>query len=209
MKKKEGLSLGNRFLKRGFDLILSMIGLLLIWWVIFLAFIIATVDTKKSGFFLQERIGLNGKGFRTIKLRTMREIEGISTSITQAGDRRITPVGAFFRKTKLDELPQLINVFLGHMSFVGPRPDVPGYADRLTDRDRAILAVRPGITGPATLKYRYEEEILAKVENPDKYNDEVIYPDKVRINREYVSNYSFTGDVYYIIRTIRTIANWR
>jgi lipopolysaccharide/colanic/teichoic acid biosynthesis glycosyltransferase len=102
----------------------------------------------------------------------------------------------------LDELPQLLNILLGHMSFVGPRPDVPGYADRLEGEDRVILTVRPGLTGPATLKYRNEEDLLARSDDPAKYNDEVIYPDKVRINRAYVLDYSFAKDMRYLLQTL-------
>lgn len=119
-----------------------------------------------------------------------------------AGESRITPFGAKLRKYKLDELPELWNVFIGDMSFVGPRPDVPGYADKLEGEDRLILKLRPGITGPASLKYRNEEEILAKVDDPQKYNDEVIYPDKVKINLDYYYNNSLIGDVKLIIQTI-------
>ena len=124
------------------------------------------------------------------------------TTITASGDPRITRVGGLLRKSKLDELPQLFNILLGHMSFVGPRPDVPGYADRLEGEDRVILTVRPGITGPATLKYRNEEDLLASCDDPEKYNDQVIYPDKVRINRMYVLEYSFSKDVGYLLQTL-------
>lgn len=132
----------------------------------------------------------------------MRNVPSINTTVTALNDPRITPLGHFLRKTKIDELPQLINVFLGHMSFVGPRPDVAGFADKLTGEDRIILWVRPGITGPATLKYRKEEEFLAGQDDPERYNDEVIFPDKVRLNREYVANYSFWKDIKYIYQTI-------
>ena len=111
-------------------------------------------------------------------------------------------MGRFFRKTKIDELPQLWNVLLGHMSFVGPRPDVPGYADKLTGVERAVLSLRPGITGPATLKYRDEEEILATQDDPEQYNREVIYPDKVQINLQYIREWSFLGDLRYILATV-------
>ena len=127
---------------------------------------------------------------------------GNDTTITSSNDVRITKSGAFFRKTKIDELPQLWNVLIGQMSFVGPRPDVPGYADRLQGKDRRVLSVRPGITGPAQLAYRDEEDILADQNDPVKYNDEVIWPDKVKINLDYVKNYSFFKDLYYIWKTI-------
>jgi len=125
-----------------------------------------------------------------------------TSTITTAQDARITRLGAFFRRTKLDELPQLWNVLKGEMSFVGPRPDVPSYVDYLQGEDRMILSVRPGITGPATLKYRNEEELLAQQTDPETYNREVIFPDKVRLNRQYVENYSFWADLAYIWQTI-------
>lgn len=192
----------DRFLKRSFDILASGCGLILTGWIIILAYVTATIDTRKSGFFTQERIGRYGKSFKVIKIRTMRDIPTIHTTVTTWDDPRITSLGRLFRKMKVDELPQLINIFLGQMSFVGPRPDVAGFADRLSGDDRVILSVRPGITGPATLKYRKEEETLAGQENPEKYNDEVIFPDKVRLNREYVENYSFLKDIKYIFQTI-------
>lgn len=188
--------------KRSFDFILSAVGLVLSGWLIFIAWIIASIDTKSNGFFLQKRVGKDGKLFTVIKIKTMRPLTGVDTTITQDGDPRITKWGRFFRKTKIDELPQLINVLLGQMSFVGPRPDVPGYADKLEGDDKRVLSIRPGITGPATLAYRNEEEILAAQEDPQKYNDEVIYPDKVRINLEYIDNWSLKKDIYYIYKTI-------
>jgi lipopolysaccharide/colanic/teichoic acid biosynthesis glycosyltransferase len=198
----KGLSFFNRFLKRSFDILASLLGLILTGWIIVLAYIAASIDTKKGGFFTQERIGKSGIPFKVVKIRTMRDIPSIHTTATASNDLRITPLGRFFRKTKIDELPQLINVFLGQMSFVGPRPDVPGFADRLIGEDRIILSVRPGVTGPATLEYRKEEELLAGQDDPEKYNSEVIFPEKVRLNREYVENYSFCRDIKYIWQTI-------
>jgi len=160
-------------IKRIFDFTLALVGLILTFPIILIAWVIATLETKTNGFFIQTRIGKGGKPFKIIKIRTMYPIEG--TTITTANDRRITKSGRIFRKYKIDELPQLINILKGEMSFVGPRPDVPGYADKLTGEDRIILEVPPGITGPATLKYRNEEEILAQVENPQWYNDNVIW----------------------------------
>ena len=192
----------DKFLKRTFDITFSFIGLSLTWWLILLAWILATIDTKENGFFIQERVGKDGKLFKLIKIRTMKNIPNVDTTVTTENDPRITKLGKFFRKTKIDELPQLINVLKGDMSFVGPRPDVPGYADKLQGEDKIILSIRPGITGPATLKYRNEEEILASVEDPEKYNDEVIWPDKVKINKEYVKNWSLKKDIYYIFKTI-------
>lgn len=192
----------DKFEKRLFDITFSLTGIGITWWIICIAWVIITVETRLNGFFIQERVGRYGHRFRLIKLRTMRNDSSQFTTITTADDSRITRLGRFFRRMKLDELPQLINVLKGDMSFVGPRPDVPGYADKLTGRDRIILSVRPGITGPATLKYRNEEILLAKADDPQRYNDEVIYPDKVRINREYVQYWSFRKDMYYIWKTI-------
>ncbi|MRJ06700.1 MAG: sugar transferase, partial [Epsilonproteobacteria bacterium] len=186
-------------IKRIFDFTLALVGLILTFPIILIAWVIATLETKTNGFFIQTRIGKGGKPFKIIKIRTMYPIEG--TTITTANDRRITKSGRIFRKYKIDELPQLINILKGEMSFVGPRPDVPGYADKLTGEDRIILEVPPGITGPATLKYRNEEEILAQVENPQWYNDNVIWKDKVKINKEYVRNWSLKKDLYYIWKT--------
>ena len=132
----------------------------------------------------------------------MKVLQESGTTVTTDNDPRITPLGKLFRKTKIDELPQLLNVLVGDMSLVGPRPDVPGFADKLEGEDRIILSVRPGITGPATLKYRNEEEILAAQEDPERYNLEVIYPDKIKINREYVEHYSFAKDLRYILHTL-------
>lgn len=132
----------------------------------------------------------------------MRPDRNINTFVTTAGDPRITKIGRLFRKTKIDELPQLINVLLGQMSFVGPRPDIPGFADKLQGEDRVILEVRPGITGPATLKFRDEEKILAKQDDPENYNKEVIFPEKVKLNKDYVRNYSFYKDLKYIWQTV-------
>ena len=192
----------DRILKRGFDIIMSLIGLLLLWWLIVLAFLLASIDTGSNGFFIQKRVGRGGRLFRIIKIKTMKKVSGVDTSVTTADDVRITRFGRFLRKSKIDELPQLFNILIGNMSFVGPRPDVPGFADRLTGKDRIILTLRPGITGPATLKYRDEEELLAGQEDPERYNREVIFPDKVAINREYVVNYSFKKDLDYILKTV-------
>ncbi len=133
----------------------------------------------------------------------MRDVDGVATVVTTRDDPRITPLGQLLRRAKLDELPQLINVIKGDMSFVGPRPDVPGFADLLEGEDRIVLSIRPGITGPATLKYRNEEEMLSGIDDPETYNRDVIFPDKVAINRRYIEHYSLTGDVRYIIETVR------
>jgi len=192
----------DQLCKRCFDIVVSFLGLASTWWIILPAFIIATIDTRKYGFFTQLRIGMNGKHFQVIKIRTMRDIPSFTTCVTTSQDPRITRFGKFLRKTKIDELTQLINVFLGQMSVVGPRPDVPGFADSLNGEDRIFLSIRPGITGPATLKYRNEEELLAQQQDPEQYNLKVIFPDKVRINLEYIETYSFWKDIKYIFQTI-------
>lgn len=151
--------------------------------------------------FRQQRVGRHGKLFTIYKFRTMTTgHQGSSVSV--AGEARITPLGAVLRRYKIDELPELWNVLKGDMSLVGPRPDVPGYADKLVGEDQEILLLRPGITGPASLKYRNEEELLATVDNPQEYNDTVIYPDKIRINRYYLHHYSFWKDIQMIICTV-------
>ena len=189
-------------LKRSFDILFSLIGLLIFSWVIIINWLIAAIETKSNGFFIQKRVGKGGSLFTLIKIKTMKQISGFNTTVTTKNDIRITKWGHFFRRTKLDELPSLWNVLKGDMSLVGPRPDVPGYADKLTGDNRRILQLRPGITGPATLKYANEEQLLANVDDPVKYNDEVIFPDKVRINLEYLDNWSLWLDIKIIIRTI-------
>lgn len=151
--------------------------------------------------FKQKRVGRDGKLFTMYKFRSMTVGHG-GSSVSVAGESRITPFGAKLRRYKLDELPELWNVLIGEMSFVGPRPDVPGYADQLKGKDREVLKLRPGITGPASLKYRNEEEMLAKQTDPQRYNDEVIFPDKVRINLYYLNNYSFIKDIEMIFCTV-------
>ena len=197
-----GLSRSQSALKRSFDLVSSIVGLLITGWIIAIAWILSTISTGANGFFTQQRVGRYGQLFTAIKIRTMRDGSADSTNVTTSKDPRITPLGRIWRRTKIDELPQLWNVLVGKMSFVGPRPDVPGFADKLVGDDRIILSVRPGITGPATLQYRDEESLLASVEDPESYNHDVIYPDKVRINREYVENWSFWGDIRYILATL-------
>jgi len=193
---------GQIIIKGVFDFLLSLVGLVLVTPIIILAWIIASVETRSHGFFLQKRVGKNGQLFTLAKIKTMKPVLGVNTNVTQKNDVRITISGAFFRKTKIDELPQLWNVLMGKMSFVGPRPDVKGYADKLQGKDKVILSVRPGITGPASLKYKNEEALLSKQNNPEQYNNEVIWPDKVKINVDYVNNWSFIQDMRYIYQTI-------
>lgn len=200
--ESKGLTFWQALVKRTFDFFIALAGLLAFGWLIAIAWVLASLDTRRNGFFTQQRIGRNGKLFKVIKIRTMRQDDNYRTTVTTAADPRITRLGAFWRRTKIDELPQLINVLLGQMSFVGPRPDVPGFADRLDRDDRIILSVRPGITGPATLKYCDEEQLLLKQKDPEKFNRDIIFPDKVRINKEYIENYSFFKDLKYIWKTI-------
>jgi lipopolysaccharide/colanic/teichoic acid biosynthesis glycosyltransferase len=189
-------------LKRIFDIILSLMGLIFLFpLLIIISLLIRIKMPGGSVLFTQNRIGRYGKTFVMIKFRTM-TIGHNGSSISVKGENRITPFGAILRKYKLDELPELWNVFKGDMSFVGPRPDVPGYADKLKGGDREILLLRPGITGPASLKYSNEEEILAEQDDPIKFNNEVIFPDKVRINLDYLKNRSFWLDIKLIFYTI-------
>lgn len=189
-------------LKWIFDRLAALVGLLLIWWLlVVIAILIKVKMPGGSAIFCQKRIGQGGNPFTMYKFRSMTVGHG-GSSVSVAGESRITPLGAKLRRYKLDELPELWNVLIGDMSFVGPRPDVPGYADQLQGDDRRMLLLKPGITGPASLKYRNEEELLATVDNPQKYNDEVIYPDKVRINLYYLDHYSFVKDIELIIATV-------
>lgn len=185
-----------------FDRVAALIGLLCIWWLLIIVAIIIKIKMPGGpAIFKQTRIGRHGKPFTMYKFRTM-TVNHSGSSVSVAGESRITPLGAVLRKYKIDELPELWNVLIADMSFVGPRPDVPGYADALTGDDREVLLLRPGITGPASLKYRNEEEILAAVDNPQIYNDTIIFPDKVRINRYYLHNYSFVSDIKMILCTV-------
>ena len=226
-------------LKWIFDRVVSLVGLLILWPVLLIVAVL--VKVKMPGgpvFFVQKRVGKDGKLFNCHKFRTM-TVKHNGSTVSVAGDSRITPLGAKLRHYKLDELPGLWDVFIGNMSFVGPRPDVPGYADRLVGDDRDVLKLRPGITGPATLKYRLEDELLSNVrtlvqgsrffdERSDKvddsvnvsmltqeeidsmsdqelavwYNDNVIYPDKVRLNCYYYRHYSFVKDIQMILCTV-------
>lgn len=195
----------NKFLfKNIFDYLVAIFSLPIVFPIVALCWIVASIETKSNGLFFQERIGRYGKPFWVIKIKTMYNAKNDfhRSSITSEVAGSITRSGHFFRKYKLDELPQIINIVLGKMSFVGPRPDVSGYADKLVGDDRIVLRLKPGITGPASLKYRDEELILSNQNNPKLYNDTVIWPDKVRINKNYYMNYSFNKDIFYILKTI-------
>ena len=203
-------------LKWIFDRVVALIGLLFLWPVLLVVAIMVKVKMPGGpAFFVQKRVGKGGKLFNCHKFRTM-TVKHNGSTVSVAGDSRITPFGATLRHWKLDELPGLWDVLIGNMSFVGPRPDVPGYADKLTGDDRDVLKLRPGITGPATLKYRIEDEMISeyvaqKQKNGDarpmqeravEHNDTVIYPDKVRLNCYYYRHYSFIKDIQMIICTV-------
>ena len=189
-------------LKVFFDRGVSLFGLFFLFPVLLLVGILIRIKMPDGPvIFTQKRVGQHGRLFTMYKFRSMM-INHSGSSISVQGESRITPLGAKLRKYKLDELPELWNVLIGDMSFVGPRPDVPGYADKLEGENRRVLLLKPGITGPASLKYRNEEELLAEQDDPQKYNDEVLFPDKVRINIEYLDNWSFWYDIKIIIYTI-------
>lgn len=189
-------------LKYIFDRLMALIGLLLLWPVLIIVAVLIRVKMPGGPvIFKQKRVGRNGKLFTMYKFRSMTVGHG-GSSVSVAGESRITSLGAKLRHYKLDELPELWNVLIVDMSFVGPRPDVPGYADQLKGNERDVLKLRPGITGPASLKYRDEEDLLAKQTDPQKYNDEVIFPDKVRINLYYLRHYSFIKDIEMIFCTV-------
>jgi lipopolysaccharide/colanic/teichoic acid biosynthesis glycosyltransferase len=188
-------------LKRLFDITASIFGLILFLPVFIVIAILIKLKMPGPIFFRQNRVGKDAKLFRMVKFRTMKVNHGGST-ISVKGESRITPLGATMRKYKLDELPEFWNILNGDMSFVGPRPDVPGYADMLKGDDRLLLTVRPGLTGAASIKYSNEEELLSEQEDPIKFNDEVLYPAKVRINNNYVKNWSFFLDIKIILFTL-------
>jgi len=180
--------------KRLFDSIASLFALLLFGWLIVLFYIWASIDTSQSGMFTQMRVGQYGKLFKIYKLKTM-------THDTE-GKSKISALGRFLRKYKVDELPQLYNILKGDMSFVGPRPDIPGYYDKLVGQDRQLLNLKPGLTGPANIKYWNEEQLLLQQQDPLKYNDEILFPDKVKINLEYQRKQTFWLDIKIIIYTL-------
>ena len=215
------------FFKLLFDRIVAFCGLLLLWPLLLIFALLIKVQMPGPVLFVQKRVGKGGKVFNCHKFRSMK-VDHDGSTVSVAGESRITPLGSKLRKYKIDELPGLWDVFIGNMSFVGPRPDVPGYADQVRDSDRDVLKLRPGITGPASLKYRDEEEMIAKFVEKVKrrdllilkqykdtdftrmtdeqiaiwYNDNIIYPDKVRINCYYYHNYSFVKDIQMIFATV-------
>jgi lipopolysaccharide/colanic/teichoic acid biosynthesis glycosyltransferase len=185
-------------LKRIFDLFLCVILLPLLFIPLFILVFIAALDVGYFGWFQQDRVGQHGKLFKMYKIRTLKPGPHYLGSL----DSSASKYGKFLRRTKLDELPQLFNVLFGHMSFVGPRPDVIGFADLLTGDDSIILKVKPGVTGPATIKYKNEEAILAMQSDPESYNRTIIWTDKVEINKKYVQNWSFYLDLKYILQSL-------
>lgn len=190
-------------LKYIFDKSMSLLGLVILSPVLLVvACLIRWEMPGGSVIFKQKRVGQHGRLFTVYKFRSMTVAGEGKTSIAAEEESRVTPLGEKLRRYKLDELPELWNVLKGEMSFVGPRPDVPGYADKLQGKDREVLRLKPGITGPASLKYRDEEYILSHVEDPKRYNDEVIYPDKVRLNLYYLYHYSFLKDLKMIVCTV-------
>ena len=192
------INLTNRRIKRTFDLILSLILLPIFILPLLLFLILATIDTKQIGWFSQIRVGQNAKLFKIFKIRTLRQGKHVLGHL----DESASGFGKFLRSSKLDELPQLFNVLFGHMSFVGPRPDIEGFADVLEGNDRIILSIKPGVTGPATIKYKDEEAILALQDDPENYNRTIIWKDKVEINKMYIKDWSFYLDLKYILQSI-------
>ncbi len=188
-------------MKRIFDFIIAVFLAVILLVPIFVISLLSRLFSGAPVFFIQDRVGKNGHIFKLFKFRTMVNRQTADSSITVRNDVRVTSFGRFLRKWKLDELPQLWNVLKGDMSFVGPRPDVPGYTDTLEGEDRLILELRPGITGPASLKYRDEEDILANCDDPVRYNDMVIFPDKVRLNLDYMRKCSIWLDIRLMLIT--------
>lgn len=180
-------------MKRFFDILFSIILLLILIIPLIVVLLFTIVDTQSNGLFLQKRIGQHGKLFTIYKLRTIND-----------KTEKISKFGAFLRKYKIDELPQLFNIVKGDMSFVGPRPDIPGYYDKLEGESRKILELKPGLTSEASIKYANEEELLSQQQNPLQYNDEIIFPDKIKMNLDYYYNRSFLCDIKIIVKTIKS-----
>ena len=185
-----------------FDYFFAIVGLFISLPLLITISILIKLTSKGPIFYTQKRVGRDGKIFTIIKFRSMTTTHKDNNTITIGGDIRITKFGKILRRFKLDELPELLNILKGEMSFVGPRPDLPGYADKLKDENRKILALKPGITSQASLKYANEEEILANEDNPINYNNEVIYPDKIKMNLDYYYNHNLWIDIKIIFATI-------
>lgn len=188
------LSFKQQIIKRFFDVIVSLFGIVITVIPLILLVVLSSISTRSFGIFSQQRIGRNAQIFTLFKIKTMR--------VLKSGEIKVTGFGSFLRRTKLDEFPQLFNVLFGSMSMVGPRPDLKGYADTLEGDDRIILSVKPGITGPASLQFSNEEELLAQQDNPLEYNDTVLWPQKIEINKAYVQEWSLVKDCSYIFKTL-------
>lgn len=197
MVKRKPISLSVKWC---FDRVVAFCALVVLLPFLIVVAVIIRCQTEGPALFFQTRVGQDGKLFRICKFRTMFD-DAQGETVSPKDDERVTPVGRWLRRTKIDCLTELINVLAGQMSFVGPRPDVPGYADKLEGSDRIVLSVKPGITGPASLKYRHEDELLAEHDDPKRYNDEVIYPDKVRINVNYLNDWSLISDLKILFKT--------
>ena len=193
------LTSSQQVYKRIFDVLLCLIILPVVIIPMGVLICIATFSTGMNGLFSQIRIGKKARPFQLYKIRTLKGLH--HESIKEITDNK-TVFGSWLRKTKLDELPQLFNILIGDMSWVGPRPDIPGYADQLSGEDRIVLSVRPGLTGPATIKYKDEDKLLLAQEDPQDYNDKVIWPDKVEINKQYIKNWSLLKDIKYILASV-------
>lgn len=192
----------DKIIKRIFDLILSIVFIFIFWWLIILLIVISTIDTKQFGVFVQKRIGYKARSFKIYKIRTMTNVNSFEKHSNTERDKKVTKFGKLLRKAKLDELPQILNILKGEMSFVGPRPDISGFADTLSGKDKIILTVKPGLTGPASIKFKNEEQLLAFQNNPEYFNKNIIWPEKVAINKIYIENYSIFKDIKYIIKTV-------
>lgn len=193
----------QRIIKRAFDVAVAVPGLILLSPLLAVLMLAVRATSPGPALYRQLRVGRQGQPFRVVKLRTMRHSpDDLGSTVTTASDERVTPLGRRLRRYHLDEIPQLWNVIRGEMSIVGPRPDVPGYADELQGRDRRILGIRPGITGPATLYFRDEESLLADVPDPVTHNALVVFPIKTRLNLEYLDHWSLRHDLGYIVITV-------
>ncbi|MGQ7945262.1 sugar transferase [Flavobacterium sp. WC2509] len=188
----------QRVKKRLFDILFATLTLLFFFWILIIAWIIAIIDTQTNGFFIQKRIGQHGKVFKIYKLRTIQVAKDFE-------EAKISKLGQLLRKFKLDELPQLVNVLKGEMSIVGPRPDIAGYYDLLEGENRKVLSLKPGLTSLASLKYFNEDALLKKQDNPLVYNNEVLFPDKVKMNLDYYYHQSFYTDFKIIVTTFKCI----
>jgi len=200
-KKKLNLSI-----KRAFDLLVSLIGLFILSLLFVIVAIVIKIDTNGPIFYKQVRVGRFGKSFKIIKFRTMiTEADKKGMQITVGGDARITKAGKLLRRSKIDELPQLINIVTGNMSFVGPRPEVPKYVGLYNESQKQVLLVRPGITDPASIKYRNENDILARSSDPERTYIEEIMPAKLDLNLQYIRKFSLINDISVIFKTIHAV----